>query len=309
MKVRLQQFFRYIAVLISAVLLLTGCSRASDFYFSGSDDPLDLREIQQLRRTASLQSAVSLQKDGALKDAAAGTEDSGLEEIPEDGVPAAGPASSEDSAAKKLPQGPWKEESQPPLFYDAEYMEENYAMGAAVLDVIGWDLKTAYDWCASMDYYSETPDDAALGVIWFANFGFDLHGGNCYTYAAAFTVMARLLGYEARQVDGHILDFEYLHHSWVEIVVDGETYICDPEFEWQKNLDGYMKKYDDEGIWPLNTELITYMPDDPQPGSIEAIVERGWPAEPPYGEFTGYGSYLESADPNTGCVGDEVPFQ
>ena len=73
MKVRLQQFFRYIAVLISAVLLLTGCSRASDFYFSGSDDPLDLREIQQLRRTASLQSAVSLQKDGALKDAAAGS--------------------------------------------------------------------------------------------------------------------------------------------------------------------------------------------------------------------------------------------
>ena len=79
-----------------------------------------------------------------------------------------------------------------------------------------------------------------------------------------------------------------------------------------------MKKYDDEGIWPLNTELIQYMEDDPAPGSIEAIVERGWPAEGPYTEIVDYLEYLQyvesqqknsDEDPNTGCVDDDVPVQ
>lgn len=294
-----------IALLLVAVLLLTGCGSASrTFYFSGSDDPLGLREIQKMVYEENL----SASKD--LPDEESSEETSAESEITEDV-----PEQPEETDQEEEISEP--EESQP--LYDEASMERYYALAAGILDEVGWDLKSAYDWCAEIDYFNATPDDPNLGICWFADFGFDQKLGNCYVYAATFTVMARLLGYEARQVDGHILDFEYLHHSWVEIIVDGELYVCDPEFEWQKGMNGYMKKYGEEGYWELNMELISYMDDLPGEGSIEAIVERGWPAEPPYDEVVDYIEYLQYLeqqeqgddweDPNTGCVDDDVPVQ
>ncbi|MBR3393640.1 MAG: transglutaminase domain-containing protein [Firmicutes bacterium] len=313
-----RHFDHLIAVLMITALLLTGCSASSrTFFFSGSDDPLDLHQIQVMRYEQQQASANHMDED---------PESSLITEITESETPLAGPEEStlppdDSSGLEESDEVLSEEESsqENSLFYDEAYMKKYYAMGAAILDEVGWDLKAAYDWCTEIDYFNPTPDDPALGTRWYADFAFETQRGNCYNYAATFTVMARLLGYEARQVDGHILDFEYLHHSWVEIVVDGETFICDPEFEWQKNMDGFMKKYDDEGIWPLNTELIQYMEDDPAPGSIEAIVERGWPAEGPYTEIVDYLEYLQyvesqqkdsgEEDPNTGCVDDDVPVQ
>ena len=61
------------------------------------------------------------------------------------------------------------------------------------------------------------------------------------------------------------------------------------------------------------------MEDAPGEGSIEAIVERGWPTEPPYDEVVDYIEYLQyleqqqqgedAEDPNAGCVDDDVPVQ
>lgn len=300
-------------------LVLTGCSPVSmSFYYSGTDDPLDLRQIQGAlyeqklaqQAAAEAQETVteSTPEPEEVTEVSEVSEAPQEEPIPEETLP-------EESVVEEVPE----EEESSALFYDEAYMKEKYAMGAAILDEIGWDLRAAYDWCADIDYFNGTPIDASLGIIWYAELGFEVQEGNCYTYAATMTILARLLGYEARQVDGHILDYEELNHSWTEIVVDGEVYICDPEFEWQKGMDGFMKKYDDEGIWPLNTELIEYMEDDPDPESLASIMDRGWPAEPPFREFVEYLEYLQylerqqnaetEEDPNTGCVSDDVPVQ
>lgn len=52
--------------------------------------------------------------------------------------------------------------------------------------------------------------------------------GNCFYYAAAFTVLARGLGYDAREISGQ--GFEPLMpHGWVEIYIDGEQLFFDPQ--------------------------------------------------------------------------------
>lgn len=57
--------------------------------------------------------------------------------------------------------------------------------------------------------------------------------GNCYNYAALFALLARKLGYQAHAVSGELrTDFwSWDTHGWVEIVQNGVTYFCDPEFE------------------------------------------------------------------------------
>ncbi len=54
--------------------------------------------------------------------------------------------------------------------------------------------------------------------------------GNCYNYAAAFSVLAHGLGYSAVSVSGTIGESQD-PHGWTELTVDGEIYYCDPESE------------------------------------------------------------------------------
>lgn len=52
--------------------------------------------------------------------------------------------------------------------------------------------------------------------------------GNCFHYAAAFTVLARGLGYDAQEISGQ--GFEPLMpHGWVDIYINGEQLIFDPQ--------------------------------------------------------------------------------
>lgn len=59
--------------------------------------------------------------------------------------------------------------------------------------------------------------------------------GNCYNYAAAFWALARGLGYDARAYSGMITDAP---HGWVEITIDGEDYLFDPELEMAAIVQG-----------------------------------------------------------------------
>ena len=52
--------------------------------------------------------------------------------------------------------------------------------------------------------------------------------GSCYGYAAVFWALARGLGYDAKAYSGTITQQP---HGWVEITLDGEEYLCDPELE------------------------------------------------------------------------------
>ena len=52
---------------------------------------------------------------------------------------------------------------------------------------------------------------------------------------------------------GYMIDSNgTLHpHSWTEIVIDGEVYLCDPNLTMETGHDGFMKKYGASGTWKV----------------------------------------------------------
>jgi len=130
-----------------------------------------------------------------------------------------------------------------------------YPQAAAVLDAVGWDMRKAYEWCVGLDYYGhgkpDMPENGAPGTRWFANYGFTYHKGNCFVFAATFFEMAKLLGYEPRQVDGQLplRRGGFGPHSWDEIDIDGVTYVYDPECMWSVGIDAYHIYYGQKGTW------------------------------------------------------------
>ena len=68
--------------------------------------------------------------------------------------------------------------------------------------------------------------------------------GNCYNFAATFCMLARAIGYDAKVFSG-LVGVEHSPHAWVEIDINGKTYVFDPELEFaykqnKKNIDMYM---------------------------------------------------------------------
>lgn len=170
-----------------------------------------------------------------------------------------------------------------------------YPEAAAKLDEIGWDLRTAYDWVASFHYVDDAPIDWELGTKWYASYGFETGEGHCYTFAAMMTEFARLLGYESRQAAGNLIGNNPFHHSWVEIDIDGVTYVLDPEVQQEWNQDCYLVIYGEEGTIPYDVEAITYMTDESTPESLERLRMNGW-------WFDQEESTDQEYDPNTGCL-------
>lgn len=59
--------------------------------------------------------------------------------------------------------------------------------------------------------------------------------GNCYNFTAAFWALARGVGYDAVCYSG-LVGVNRDPHSWVEIAIDGTTYVFDVETEMQNRL-------------------------------------------------------------------------
>lgn len=62
--------------------------------------------------------------------------------------------------------------------------------------------------------------------------------GNCFSFAAAYCLLARQLGLPAHTVVGKLGTTTIQDHGWVEIPLDGKTYLFDVELEWS-----YLHKY------------------------------------------------------------------
>ncbi len=69
--------------------------------------------------------------------------------------------------------------------------------------------------------------------------------GNCYSFAAIFYYFARALGYDAKIYSGLIRssDGQRTPHGWVEITMDGETFIFDTEMQFLYNRDGETQSF------------------------------------------------------------------
>ncbi|MBR0164896.1 MAG: transglutaminase domain-containing protein [Lachnospiraceae bacterium] len=114
----------------------------------------------------------------------------------------------------------------------------------------GRDLQAAYNWASSLTWTGDikSPD---IGTRAMANIGFTTGTGGCYVMAACFYEMARDLGYEAHQMTGVVplRTGGVGPHSWVEVVINGTTYIVDPDFHYETGRNGYLIQYGQSGTW------------------------------------------------------------
>jgi len=127
----------------------------------------------------------------------------------------------------------------------------NFPQARARLDIIGHDLRAAYNWSVMPYTRNNAWTDPALGSDYYAQIGFANHTGNCYVMAATFYEMAIELGYEAYQVGGLVPSARggLTPHSWVEIIIDGQLYVVDPDFQCSTGNSGYLIQYRQPGSW------------------------------------------------------------
>ncbi|MBR0090531.1 MAG: transglutaminase domain-containing protein [Lachnospiraceae bacterium] len=118
------------------------------------------------------------------------------------------------------------------------------------LDEVGWDLRSAFDWCLTIVHNREivTPE---LGTRTMADIGFTTGNGSCYVMSACFYEMAKELGYDAHQISGFVprVDGTKAPHSWVEIDIDGITYAYDISTMKNYHLNTYQFTYGTPGTW------------------------------------------------------------
>jgi uncharacterized protein YjdB len=120
------------------------------------------------------------------------------------------------------------------------------------LNQVGWELRNAFNYAASLSYYGGVPVPAAgQHLEEYAKYGFTYGKGNCYVMAAVFCRMARELGYECYLVEGYVprRGGGITVHGWTEIVINGKTYVCDPDFTNETKRNGYMITYGTSGTW------------------------------------------------------------
>ena len=125
-----------------------------------------------------------------------------------------------------------------------------YPRAAALLDIIGWDLKAAFDWSTRLTYYRDNIDISA-GAEVLSDYGFTYLKGDCYVYAATFYTMAIDMGYDAHMVWGYVpsSDGSRATHAWTEINMDGTIYVFDSNFTFRTHRSGYMIYYGMTGTW------------------------------------------------------------
>ena len=135
----------------------------------------------------------------------------------------------------------------PNLNYYREYINSTMQSAYEINNSLGRDLRKAFDYAKNIEYSRYEPADVnSYGSENYAKYGFANQRGNCYVMAAVFTYLAQELGYDAHQVGGQQGSLN-TPHSWVEIVVNGTIYVCDPDFEKELGRNGFMFTYGSSG--------------------------------------------------------------
>lgn len=96
-------------------------------------------------------------------------------------------------------------------------------------------LRALYNYVRDNYTYLKRPLVDKNAVGWeneYAEDFFNTKRGNCFSYSAAFCLLARQLGLPAYTVVGKLGTRTVQDHGWVEISLDGKTYLFDTELEW-----------------------------------------------------------------------------
>ena len=96
-------------------------------------------------------------------------------------------------------------------------------------------LRVLYNYVRDNFTYLKRPLVSKGQTGWEASYAeefLNLGRGNCYSFSATFCLLARELGLPAYTVVGG-LGASNSPHGWVEINLDGTTYMFDPQLEWR----------------------------------------------------------------------------
>ena len=121
-------------------------------------------------------------------------------------------------------------------------------------------LFRAYEWIGSYDTFPYLEMDYIPADVPWEEWSVPcalqmvrMGSGNCYRYAALMCWVARALGYDARAVIGEVMVTSgWAFHGWVEVDVDGETFIIDPQQHARpvnEGMDFFMVSYDEAPLY------------------------------------------------------------
>ncbi len=112
-------------------------------------------------------------------------------------------------------------------------------------------LKKAFQWSAKLKYVNVTKKvkKDAKALAYYGDYGFVRAKGDCNVQAATFTLMAQVLGFDARFVRGLVPQAlkngkpaNFGSHAWCTIKEGKKTYVFDPNFE-RTHKAGWKFKY------------------------------------------------------------------
>lgn len=106
-------------------------------------------------------------------------------------------------------------------------------------------LKKGFNYMVRNYHYAVKPGYfVPSGKGWEESFGYNMiktHSGRCYSFAAAFCLYAREVGYTANAIAGSISG--KIPHAWCEVKQGGVWYTYDPDLAYENNSIGtYYKR-------------------------------------------------------------------
>ncbi len=136
--------------------------------------------------------------------------------------------------------------------YKESELSEVEQLAKERLDEVGWDLRSAYEWCV-MDYvYLKDAPEGSVLADYYGEIGLKNHYGNCYVMASSFYHMARLLGFDIHFVTGYIKSnnqYGREPHGWCEMDEEDGIFVYDPEYESAKGRNGFRIYYGQPTTW------------------------------------------------------------
>ena len=172
-------------------------------------------------------------------------------------------------------------------YYITGSTELDALLASAVKSVVNDSMTQQQKLRAVYDYAKNTFGYLGIGAAdtsksdWALTSATDMlknHKGNCYSWAAAFTYIARQVGFDAQAIPGTGVSPKGSEsvHAWTEITIDGTAYTFDPQIEsvyakrYNENYDLFMKKYG-EAVWGYKKPEVTE-PDTPETAPVDEAL-------------------------------------
>ncbi len=135
------------------------------------------------------------------------------------------------------------------------------AYGIDVLNKYGWSLESAYKYSSSLRFEEGADEHYGFTTSGCAIYGFKNGGGNCLAWSGTFCTMAKLLGYDCRQIWGTLTWKGVRPHAWTEIWIanDDEPHVYDPRKHDGEDMAGFDFRYGDKGTYKYDMDSKEYL--------------------------------------------------